>query len=853
MNSVTQLTPIFSPKTYDIALDINRKSRSYSGTVQIIGALHQQDKGIALHAKDLSITSAVLDGKEVSFAVNAKADLLTVAPETSLIAGEHELIITFTGKITDTLHGLYPGYYKEDGEDKELLVTQCESHHAREIFPCIDEPAAKAVFTLQLTTETGVAVIANTPVANQQEEAGRLLTSFHPTPKMSTYLLAFVIGELEHLDARTSNGTLVRTFATKEHVASTKFALEVGVKALEFYNDFFDEPYPLEKCDLIAVPDFSAGAMENWGCVTFRESALLVDPTLSDLASKQWVAQVVIHELAHQWFGNLVTMQWWNDLWLNEGFARFMESYVATKLFPEWNLDIDFLATNTTYAMRTDSLINTHPIQVEVHHPDEISTIFDAISYEKGAAVIRMLLNYLGEEQFRNGLRHYIKNHRYGNTVTTDLWQALSDSANKDVAQFTQPWIEQAGFPLITITETSENSLELRQQRFFSNPLERKEDDPTIWPIPLLSTNAGVPDILENRSLTIPKPKDMFELNKEQTGFYFIAYTAEQRAALAATIADGKMGTADRLGLLNEAFELSKAGYISTTEVLQLLEAYQDENDEHVWTMISLVLGGIRLMVDSDTAAEQHLNTIIRRLVTKKIETVGWEPAPNESTNTPLLRQILVGAACRADDPKALQEALRRFDASADGTDIPADIRPAVYTTAVRKRGLSVVTALLERHQRTSFDEERTNLAIGICSATEESAITTILDYISSTKNVKSQNLGYWFAYLMRNTSARTKTWQWMQEKWSWISELYEGDKSYDHFARYSSQVFTTQDELTAFRNFFEPKGAADPGLTRAVKQGIEGIELRVEWGARDLAAIKGFLQTSASQSETVN
>lgn len=847
MNSVTQLTQFFTPSSYKVQLDVDRPNRRFKGTVELQGSLKEAGEHIQLHAKDLTIVTATIDGAPVTTST-AENDVLLLNKTAAIQAGEHIIAITFNGNITDTLHGLYPGYYKKDGEPKELLVTQFESHHAREVFPCIDEPAAKAVFELTLTTEADVTAVSNTPIQSQKTEDGRLITVFEPTPKMSTYLLAFVVGELDYIEAKTNNGTVVRTYATEGQAKLTAFALEVAVKALEFYNELFDEPYPLPKCDLLAVPDFSAGAMENWGCITFRESALLLDPVLSDVTNKQWVAQVVVHELAHQWFGNLVTMHWWNDLWLNEGFARFMESYVAGKLFPEWQLDVDFVATNTAYAMRLDSLASTHPIQVEIHHPDEISTIFDGISYEKGAAAIRMLQDYLGDQHFRTGLQHYIAQHKYGNTVTNDLWDALSSSSGLDVRAFMGPWITKPGYPVVQL-EQATNQLTLSQHRFYANPHERKNGTDTTWPIPILGSDPLLPNKFDTPSISVEgAPKEGFKLNKGQTGFYIVQYTTEQRKALAKRVADGTIPIADRLGMLNEAFELAKAGYLPTTETLAFLESYRSEEDQHVWSTIALITAGVRQLIDTDKHAVDVLNAYIRPLVAPQLKKLGWDKQPGEPESTTLLRQLIIGMACRADEPSAVKEALHRYDNSKDGTDIDADIRPAVYTTAARKRGAPVVTELLQRHDITEFDEERTNLAIGICSATQETDIAKILEYMAADKKVKSQNLGYWFVYLMRNPESRPMAWEWMKGKWQWISKLYEGDKSYDLFPRYSGQVFSTEAELQQYHEFFDEKGKTDPSLTRAVNQGIESIGLRIDWAKRDKDAIMAYLETSSTK-----
>ena len=326
MQHVTHLIDFFIPTHYQLALDIDRQQRHFTGQVTITGETTQADTPIKLHAKDLTITSATIDGQPAS--VEHNEDEISLHLPT-LSAGTHTITLAYEAAITDSLHGLYPCYYQHDGVKKELLMTQFESHHAREVFPCIDEPAAKATFDITVTTEPGITVLGNMPVQSQQEADGRLITTFTQTPRMSTYLVALVMGELQHITGQTKDGVEVSVWATPAQApASLDFALEHAIRSIEFFNEYFDTPYPLPKSDHVAVPDFSSGAMENWGLITYRESALLADPTTTTIADKQYIATVISHELSHQWFGNLVTMKWWDNLWLNESFANMME-YLA--------------------------------------------------------------------------------------------------------------------------------------------------------------------------------------------------------------------------------------------------------------------------------------------------------------------------------------------------------------------------------------------------------------------------------------------------------------------------------------------------------------------------------------------
>jgi aminopeptidase N len=620
---VTRLYSQFQPTHYAIDLHPDRDSLTFKGTVIIKGKkVGPPSKRIVFHQKDLKITSAKIIKNE-KFPIE-RINLLKSADEVrlhstqTLYGGEYTIELEFSGTISRQMNGMYPCYFKHDGKDKMLIATQFESHHAREAFPCIDEPEAKAVFNLTLTTPNGETVIANTPIKTQEKSKEGLRTNFVETPKMSTYLLAFIYGELEYTESNTANGTNVRVYATPDNVDYTKFALECAVKTLEFYNKYFAIPYPLPKCDFIALPDFASGAMENWGCITFREQALLVDPKNTSLHLKQYVANVVAHELTHQWFGNLVTMRWWSDLWLNESFASWMSYLAVDHLFPDWKVWVQFIVDEQGYALKIDALENTHPIQVTINHPDEIRTIFDAISYEKGASVLLMLYTYLGAEAFRDGLRYYLKEHSYGNTDTTDLWKALEKHSQLPVVAFMEAWTSTSGYPVIT-TSVNGSDVEVSQERFYLNPAAKKEK--AIWPIPLTpNIELGKSELSETKQtfkLSI-KSKEPLIINHDRPSFYRTIYSSEHLAQLATAIESGTVSDLDRLGILNDSFEAAKAGYSKSTDSLSLLSAYAHESSPLVWDVISGGLGSIRTVMNNDSI-RKNMKPFARKLAAEQL------------------------------------------------------------------------------------------------------------------------------------------------------------------------------------------------------------------------------------------
>ncbi|HEU5122274.1 MAG TPA: M1 family metallopeptidase, partial [Candidatus Saccharimonadales bacterium] len=468
MQNVARLINYFVPDNYNLSLQLDRPNRRFNGVVAIHGTSAPDTNKLMLHAKDLIIESVVFDGKMAEFELDG--DELTIS-HPDIHQGKHIVTVSFNGIITDAMHGLYPCYFEHNGEKKELLATQFESHHAREVFPCIDEPEAKATFDVTLATEPGIVVLGNMPAKQQKLEEDHLVTSFQTTPRMSTYLLAWVTGELHRKTATTESGVEVNVWATPaQHPDSLTFALEHAVRTIQFFNDYFGTPYPLPKSDHVALPDFTSGAMENWGLITYREVALLADPQTTGISTKQYVALVVAHELSHQWFGNLVTMKWWNNLWLNESFATLMEYIAVDALHPEWNMWLEFSTMESILALRRDSIDGVQSVQVDVHHPDEIGTLFDgAIVYAKGARLLRMLQHYIGHKDFQAGLKAYFASFAYQNTEGSDLWNTLAAASGKNIADFMNAWISQPGYPVVEV-EAHANEVTLSQKQFFIGP-----------------------------------------------------------------------------------------------------------------------------------------------------------------------------------------------------------------------------------------------------------------------------------------------------------------------------------------------------------------------------------------------
>lgn len=838
--NVTRLYAQFHPENYQLSLTLDKHALTFSGTVIIKGKkVGRPSQRLTFHQNELKIAQATITKHDKRSDAEIPVDRINLQQKLNevrlhaagmLTPGEYTISMKFAGKITDAMNGLYPSRYEIDGKKDIILGTQFESHHAREVFPCIDEPEAKATFDMAITASKDDVILANTPQVSETVDGKTKTAIFETTPIMSSYLVAFVAGDLKFHEATTKDNVHIRVFATPDKVDQVDFGLDVAVKTLEFYNDYFAIDYPLPKLDMVALPDFAAGAMENWGLVTYREHCLLVDAEHTSLPTKEYVAMVVAHELAHQWFGNLVTMRWWTDLWLNEGFASWIEYLAVDHIFPDWQMWTQFIAEEQQVALRLDALEHTHPVEVPVHHPDEIRTIFDSISYAKGSSVILMLHDWLGPTVFRDGLRKYLKRHAYQNTDTVDLWASLSEVSGKNVAAFMKHWTGESGFPVVQLKGST-----MHQERFYVAKPSRKAS--TLWHVPLLSETKVDAETMTTKELQLPE-KTL--LNKGRSGFYRVAYDAEMSHQLAAQVANGQLAPVDRLGLLSDSFEVAKAGYGSTVDALELLATYEDEDNAAVWDAIATALSDVRSVMGTDDELREAMKPFIRRLVSKELARLGWEPAKNESHFDTLLRPTILGLAAFADVPEVLAEAQKRYQTMKRPEDIAPDLRSVIWNTVARFGDQKDYDRFLRLHNASNNSEVRVTLSAALTGFQDPKLAKRSLDMIK-TDVVRNQDAAYWIVHALTNRHARDVAWEWLQDNWDWWHKTMGTDLSFSRTPMFAARVFTGEDRLNAFEKFFEPKRS--PTLDRAINQGLEVIRWHTDWYNRDYAAVLEYFK----------
>jgi puromycin-sensitive aminopeptidase len=821
------------PTKYDIQLRPDFESFTFEGIETITVSILKKTRTLTLHSKELEIETAQIGGKEKLFAeisYNEKNETVDFSFPQFIPVGKKKLVLVFKGILNDKMRGFYKSTYMDVDKERNIATTQFEATDARRAFPCFDEPAQKAIFNVSLIIPEDHTAISNTlPTSVAEHEAGFKIVKFSPTPKMSTYLLAFIIGNFEYLEKKSTRGVIVRVYTLPGKKHQAKFSLDVTVRMLEFYEKYFDIPYPLETLDMIAIPDFSSLAMENWGAITFREIGLLVDDKHTSARNKEMVAHVIAHELAHQWFGNLVTMEWWTHLWLNEGFASYI-SYLATdKLFPKWDMWTQFSTNDLGAGLRLDALLHTHPIEVEVHHPDEIGEIFDEVSYSKGASVIRMLAGYLGEKDFRAGLSYYLKKHSYKNTETIHLWQAfekVSKKPKKNIAKMMHNWTSKPGYPVVKASMVN-GKINFTQSRFFASPLSAKKvklarrgGEKTKWEIPIVYKNNKV--------------------NFGETGFYRTAYSKELLAKLYEPIKNKKLSARDRLGVIRDLFALSEAGVIPTTDALEFLSAYKKEDSYSVWLELAMGLARLEQLLAKNKKEKENLDKLVIDLFSPTFKRLGWNPKKKESHSDTLLRSLAISRLGRSGDKKIISEARKKLKSGKINPDLRGAIYAVVASSGQGKQSAKEFAEFIKKYKKETLHEEKNRLG-GALGDFKDPKILKLACNFAMSPHVRTQDTVGIISSVGANIHGRDVWWNFIQKNWKTLVTRY-GDGGHT-LSRLIKAIAGSAEEkhLKSFKKFFKTHPA--PGAKRAIDQVIERLEGNVAWLKRDRKKIEGFLK----------
>ncbi|MEN8238452.1 MAG: M1 family metallopeptidase [Actinomycetota bacterium] len=659
------------PAHYAITLEPDLEAAAFTGSVLIDVDVREPVSSIIMNSIELEIAEAVVISGDTSYVATPSLDdeteRLTLTLDEELPVGGAHISISFTGILNDQLHGFYRSTYTApDGESKTIATTQFEATDARRAFPCWDEPDLKATYTITLIVDEGLLAVSNAAeVARETLDNGKIKVEFAETMKMSTYLVAFVVGELEATEPVDVDGTPLRIIAPPGNMGLTPFAVEMGAHSLRFFADYYDIPYPGDKLDMIAIPDFAWGAMENLGCITYRETALLLDRDKATQAEMTRVADVIAHEIAHMWFGDLVTMKWWNGIWLNEAFATFAEIKCVDAFEPAWDRWLSFAASRAS-SQETDALAATRPIEIEVASPEEANAMFDVLTYEKGSSVLRMLEQYLGEESFRAGVTRYLKTHAYGNTETGDLWAALEAESGEPVGEIMDTWIFQGGYPRISVAHT-DSGVSLSQQ-----PFRLIGDGEGSWKVPVLYRTPGG----TGRTLVSDEPVaielgDGLVVNAGGEGYYRVAYDAELLPAIMDSFR-GLEGT-ERFAVVSDAVANLLRGDMSGEDYLSLVGTLSDEDELDVWQVGLSGLAELNRVISSDD--RPGLESFVTNLVGSKADELGWTVGADESDRKRATRGLLIKSlGTLGNDQETIAHARSIF--SGEG-DVDAEIADA--------------------------------------------------------------------------------------------------------------------------------------------------------------------------------
>ena len=843
------------PSRYELTLAPDLKEFTFEGEETIDIEIIEPTSAITLNSAEIDVRSCRLslpDGSSlnpVETSQDEDAETATFRFASELPTGAAKLALEFTGQLNDRLRGFYRARYtSRGGEVRHLATTQFESTDARRAFPCWDEPALKAKFKVSLVIPSDLTAVSNMPVVAENEEpAERKRVEFAETPAMSTYLLAFAVGELNAIEERAPGGTLIRVWATADKEEQGRFALEVSLKLLAYFNEYFGIPYPLAKLDHLAIPDFAAGAMENWGAITYRETAILVDPQNSSAATRQWVASVVAHEMAHMWFGDLVTMSWWNDLWLNESFASWMGDKAVDHLFPEWEVWTQFVSHDTNRALSLDGLQNSHPIEQAVKDPAEIGQLFDAISYSKGGSILRMLEHFLGADVFRKGLHQYLTRHQYGNARTQDLWDALGEASGQPVAAMMDTWVKQTGYPVVDVKTTrSHDSVDLSvsQKRFvYEHVVDAGKSDDTLWHVPLDATTAAdaqptsllMDEHQATMSVALPpgeSAEGWVKLNPGQTGFYRVNYSSEDWARFRPAIQGLLLPAADRLGVQNDAYALSKAGFLPVTQFLALVEAYADETDATVWADVAANLAGLDGLL-ADERYYAGFEAFARRIFRPVGRRVGWLARPGEGHLDALLRSTVLTALGHYGDDGALEEATRLFGGYIEEpSSVHPDIRKVVFDLAAKRGDRSTYDAMWDLQRRATLEEEKVRLLHATTEFEQPQFLDETLNRSLSPDEVRVHDTVRVVSAVASNRQGRDRAWEFVKANWTELSRRYgKGGFALMELVSITSR-FTTEDKLEDVESFFQANPA--PSAERSIRQSLERVRLNIAWLERN-------------------
>ncbi|KAM6954495.1 endoplasmic reticulum aminopeptidase 1b [Aplochiton taeniatus] len=854
-----RLPETVSPVHYDLFLHPNLTSLDFSGTVRIRLEVHQDTSIIVLHSKDLEVSSALLLAPEgarplqmLEYPAHHQLALLSDTPLTT--GRRYELQLQFAANLSDSFHGFYKSSYRtSSGEVRMVASTQFEATSARAGFPCFDEPAFKANFTIQVIREGRHMALSNMPKLKTVVLPGGLYEDqFDTTVKMSTYLVAFIVSDFLSVSKYTQHGVKISVYAVAEKIDQTEFALNAAVKLLDFYDDYFDIPYPLPKQDLAAIPDFQSGAMENWGLTTYREAGLLFDPNKSSASDKLGITMMIAHELAHQWFGNLVTMQWWNDLWLNEGFAKFMEFVSVNITNPELQVN-DFFLGKCFEAMEVDSLTSSHPVSTPVESPTQIQEMFDDVSYDKGACILNMLRDFMTPEVFKVGIVRYLKRYSYQNTVNSHLWDSLTNNGDElDVRAIMDSWTLQEGFPLVTV-EVKGREVRLSQERYL------KTDDPSLtqgflWQIPLTYVTSSSSTVqrflLKTKTAVVYLEEEAawVKFNVDMSGYYMVHYSGSPGWSSLTQLLQHNhtaLSSNDRASLINNVFQLVSVGKVSLDVALDLsLYLSQETQIMPVTQGLSELVPLYKLMEKRDMLPlENQMKGYIVELFRGLIDRQEWSDEGSMSER--VLRSYLLLFACVRNHPPCVATATQLFSRwrESDGNmSLPSDVSMAVF--AIGARTPEGWDFLFEKYRQSMHTSVKSRIKTALSISPLQDKLHWMMEQSLHGEAMKTQDLPHVVISISRNPRGYKLAWDFLQAHWLQLVNKFDlGSHSIAGMVTGVTNQYSTREMFDEVQGFFGSLSQETGAELRCIQQTYQSIQDNIRWMDTHLPLLQAWLR----------
>lgn len=869
-----RLPTYISPVHYDLHLEPNMEDDTYSGTVDVQVQVTSNTRHLWLHIRQTYVSALPRlrmgesheDGATVGVTrcfEYKQHEYVVVEADTTLSPGTYVLSLDFQGVLTGSVVGFYRVVYNEGGVTKKIAATDHEPTDARKSFPCFDEPNKKATYTVSITHDKAYGALSNMPQEGEPETlpGNKLKTSFIKSVPMSTYLVCFAVHQFESVERTSARGIPLKIWAQPSQKHTAEYAANTTKIIFDYFEEYFNMTYSISKLDKIAIPDFGTGAMENWGLITYRETNLLYDENESSSSNKQRVASVIAHELVHQWFGNIVTMDWWDDLWLNEGFASFFEYVGVEKAEPTWAMRDIMIVSDVLPVMEDDALLSSHPIIVDVSTPAEITSVFDAISYSKGASILRMLEDWMGKDMFRDGCRQYLKEFYFQNAKTANFWASLANVSGLPVADVMDTWTKQMGYPVLTLSVT-EAETKLTQRRFLLDPNANISQPPSPleykWTMPVkfqaIKSNRNFSEMFDKAQpeLVVPgyslSTDGLLKVNNDHIGFYRVNHEDSMWTSISQQLLTDhqEFDAADRTSFVDDVFALARGNIIDYGNAFNLTQYLHNETDYIVWKSLADAIAYVRVMLSSNSALYPKFQTLFRNHVKTIANHLGWDDEGDQRTR--LLRETVLGIACQMGDTAALDEASRLFNEWISGTlsRVAVNLRLLVYRYGMKRDGSEEKwNVMFQRYTTETLAQEKDKLLYGLASVENVNLLYRLLEASKNESIVKSQDLFTVVRYVSYNPLGQSMAWDWTTLNWDYLVSRYTiNDRNLGRLLNSISTSYNTELQLWKMEHFFGLTPDAGAGEMPR-KQAIETVKNNIGWMQRNQDEIKLWLDNN--------